>query len=91
MAPSNHDRKYLIVSSVYFQQYCHIYKEKNWIPKDLLWKEHQFRHEIGTKTAAKQSGKENLHDRNYFNRKDSLHGKLPEVYCVKIEGQRSSE
>lgn len=56
-----------------------------------MWKEHQFRHEKGTVTAAKQPGKKTLHDRNYFDRKDTLHGKLPEVYCTKIERQRNSE
>lgn len=64
----------------------YIKREKKWLPKALLWKEHQFRHEKGTTTAAKQPGKKMLHNGNYFDRKDTLHGKVPEVYCIKIEG-----
>lgn len=30
-------------------------------------------------------------DRNYFDRKDTLHGKLPEVFHTKTEGQRNSQ
>lgn len=30
-------------------------------------------------------------DRNYFDRKDTLHGKLPKVFHTKTEGQRNSQ
>lgn len=75
-ASINYSKKYLVTTDSTAGS-TQTHKEKKWLPKALLGKEHQFRLEKWYCNSCKATLHKMLHDKNYSDRIDAFHGKLP--------------